>query len=135
MIETGPVIRKLRFRKAKYPEHMDPAEREIIDAAIRDALKAGLYISVSGEGVTDLTPTWHYDLITSHVASCGQTELDFFKSATGDGRNMTVRVGWVLFVHGNGYDVIADYTANDETEALVARANALAQKLEERAHA
>lgn len=115
--------------EAKYPDHIDPIERRIIDAAIKSILAAGHTISVFGDGEMDLKQSADYAEITSHVAACSQTEFKIWTRRVADD-DMARKIGWVMFVHGNGYHVLSDHTANDETEALLERANTLAEVLE-----
>lgn len=117
--------------EAKYPDHIDPIERRIIDAAIKSILAAGHTISVYGDGELDLDQSSDYAEITSHVAACSETEFRIFtKRPEGSRAFLPRKVGWVHFVHGNETQVLIDYTVGAETEALLERADTLAEVLE-----
>jgi hypothetical protein len=113
-----------------YPTDIDPTERTIIDLAIRDILAALHAISVYGDCELDCPASTDYEEITSHVAACSQTEFIIWTDPIQNGAPRR-KVGWVMFVHGNGCDVLSDYTANDKTEALLSRANAETERLQE----
>lgn len=115
--------------EAKYPDHIHPIERRIIDAAIKSILAAGHTISVYGDGEMDLKQSADYAEITSHVAACSETEFRIWTRRAADD-DMPRKVGWVHFVHGNETQVLIDYTVGAETEALLERANTLAEVLE-----
>lgn len=120
-----------RFGADAYPAHLDGTERQIIDRAIRDILAKGYCISVYGEGNLDLAKSTDYAAITDAVGATGITEFSILSCAPDVGCR---KIGWVQFVHGNaGYEIISDYTANLETEALLADAIALAATFEEAA--
>lgn len=107
-----------------YPDHIDPTELFIIDLIVTKALADGWMITVYGDGELDLLRSTDYHLITSNIAACSETTLKFFRPGA------TSREGMVLLVHGNGCEVISDYTANPEIEALVACAEKLAEAYE-----
>ncbi len=104
-----------------YPAHIDITERDIIDCVVRDALAAGYSISVDGDGMNDLKRSTDYAKITETIAACSETELCFWKEDLS-------RPLWVYFVHGNGAEVLTDYSDNDLTNAIVARATAKAEE-------
>ncbi len=105
-----------------YPDHLDPVEQQIIDLVVRKALDTGHKIEVYGEGECDLEASDDYEAITSEIAACGMTELILTK--------LGVRTLWILFVHGNGCDVLVDYTAGDDHDAFLKEANDLADSLQ-----
>lgn len=61
------------------------------------------------------------------IAEIGETETSQVIFFADDGE----RLGWALFIHGNGVDVLSDYSANDWTEKALTKANELAQRLAE----
>lgn len=107
---------------SNYCAHLDQREREIIDCVIRDVLIAGGSIEVQGDGEVDLEASTDYAEITSHVAACAETMM--ILRYPGERKN-----AFVYFVHGNGTDVLCDYTASEMGEAAVKRAMALADTL------
>ena len=101
-----------------YPTWLDPIERKIIDLLVKTALAEGFAIAVYGEGELDLPFSKDYDAITSDIAATDMTEL-----ILEPGKH------WVQLVHGNGCDVISDYTT--KSEEVFAKATALAEELSE----
>jgi hypothetical protein len=112
--------------------HIRPDERPIISAIVDDALKAGLTASVRYEG-----PAYHpddsaierstdRDAILAEVAATDETWLVLFKP--GEKR----QTGWVRLVHGNDFHVICDHADNPEMQQLVARAERIAEEIEDR---
>jgi hypothetical protein len=87
-------------------------ERSIVSSLVKQALKQGLHISVyDGEEYT-VCRSRDYALITKALRTTDEDRL-FFSRPDGS------RVGWVLLIYGNSYDVISDCSDNDATEALV----------------
>lgn len=108
--------------KHAYPDHfLNSTERKIVDKIITDALAAGYLISVFDGEAWALKPSSDYVVITADIAATDMTQLRFRK----DGKV----IGSVLLIHGNGADVIADHHDNDEMNALLAPAFALAETL------
>ena len=110
-----------------YPDWLDDDEAKIIDVIIEDALAKGVEIDVRDaygdeEEIVRLSDA---DAIRAEVAATGETLFDFYRP--GEEKPF----GWVLLIHGNGCDVISDYTANEATEALLKRAEAVAGDLAE----
>jgi hypothetical protein len=100
-------------------------ERKIYSRIVKDALAGGYEISVFDGEEYPLKRSTSYKKIMDAGFSTDQDALVFFK----DGN----RLGWVSLIYGNsGWDVISDYVANDEIEALLTGANALADKLGEK---
>lgn len=86
-----------------YPDHLNPIERQIIDKLIKAALADGFKISVYGDGILDLAPSADYEAIINEVAACGETCLMLWPGGH-----------WIQLVHGNGAEVISDYTVKTE---------------------
>ena len=108
-----------------FPEHSDrphlQPEREIISRVITSALKAGYMVSVhDGEeyGVQRTTDRAKIE------AECFATDATTFilRRPNGD------RIGFVWFIHGNEWDVISDYSDNEETETVLAPAFAYIER-------
>jgi hypothetical protein len=112
-------------------------ERRIVRTFVEDALAAGKRLAVSldrGYDVEDMLLGSRDKAAIMLEAFAGDEAHIFVQPAEGptveDGQ--VVSEGWVFIVLGNdGYDVISDYTVN--LEPLLARANKLAEKLEEEA--
>lgn len=99
-----------------YPDHIDPIERKIIDCLITTALAEGFSIAVYGDGELDLPFSKDYEAITREINACSMTEL-----ILNPGKH------WVMLVHGNGCEVICDYTT--KSEAIFAKATELADAI------
>jgi hypothetical protein len=111
-----------------YPDWMNPIEARIIDIVIASALADGGQIDVRdayGDGSDPANPMTDPEAIRAEVAATGETLFDFY---TKDGKKP---FGWVMFVHGNEWGVISDYTTDPGTEAVMKKANdfAVAQVL------
>ncbi|WP_316207493.1 hypothetical protein [Bradyrhizobium sp. SZCCHNR3118] len=99
-------------------------ERRIIRKFVEDAIADGNTIDVYDDGDFPLRDSADADAILSNMfATCLETL--YLKK---DGK----RIGCVAFVHGNGHEVISDYTVN--LTELLAGAEALAESLEEEEH-
>ena len=106
-------------------------ERQIIDAILDAALSRGLLVSVYDGEEWALTGSDSRPAIAANVGATGYTTLRFRNASRSysDGVPSRELVGSVYLVHGNGSDVIADYSDNAETAALLAPALALADRL------
>jgi hypothetical protein len=87
------------------PAHLDPDEREIIDRLIRDVLAAGYMIWVHDGDEVVLRRSASHDEITEHIATSHETTLILERPPT---------VAWIWLIHGNGGDVISDWTPSAE---------------------
>jgi len=112
--------------QASYPDGIIPGEKRIIDALVRDALKAGCTISVGHPmGWWDARMSRDYSEITACIAVSDETLL-----LVRDGD----RTAAFFFVHGNEpYEVICDHTDNAFAYSLLANAAAIAEKMEDEA--
>jgi hypothetical protein len=88
-----------------YPAHLDPVEREIIDRLIRDVLAAGHVIWVHDGDAVVLRRSSDHDEIASRIATSFETTL-IIESAPD--------LAWIWLIHGNGCDVIGDWTPSAE---------------------
>lgn len=109
---------------AAYPHHISPVERQIIDAIICDALDMGYLVSVHDGEEWAIKASGDYSAITREIAATDETMLRIRRPGAG---NHTV-VGNVWLIHGNGCDVIADYTDSNDVQSILARANVLANR-------
>lgn len=99
-------------------------EKQIVSRIVKDALALNCTVSVYDGEEWALKRSTKYTEVMGAIMS---TDMDTLRFRNQDGDI----VGSVFLVYGNdGYDVINDYSANAETEALLAGANALADKLE-----
>lgn len=93
-------------------------EREIVDRLIVCALERNYLVSLHDGEERVLSRSSSYDDITANIAATDMTILTFFDPSivgpAGKGR--------VILIHGNGEDVVHDYTDNDLTGDLVAHA-------------
>lgn len=98
-------------------------ENQIIKRVIKDALAAGYDLTVfDGEEFT-LEHSRDAKAVFAALKTTDDDSLRFSKYGSA--------VGFVHFVYGNdGFDVISDYSDNAKTEAILAGAIALADKLE-----
>ena len=102
-------------------------EKQIVHKIVRDALEMGYSISVDDEG--DEYAIKESTNIKKIMAELMNTETNnlVFHDTTGQ------PVGEVCLVYGNnGYDVIADNRNNPVTNTIIAGAERLAEKLEEK---
>jgi replicative superfamily II helicase len=102
-------------------------EKRIVHKIVRDALKMGYSISVDDEGDEyALKESTDIKKIMDALMNTETNNLVFHEIS---GKP----VGEVCFVYGNsGYDVIADYINNADTNAIITGAEKLAEKLEEK---
>lgn len=102
-------------------------ERNVSLAIISDALAAGLVVSVYDGEEWSLRSSSDKAAIGAVIGDTCETRLTFRNPAMLDGDGRPVRVGWVWLVHGNGCDVISDYSDNAPTKALLRRAEGVAE--------
>lgn len=113
-----------------FPTDTNANEVLIIDAIIASAFKEGLVISVYDGEAWTVSCSADHEEITTAIATTDETHLALRRPT--DGKFEII--GVVFLVHGNdGHDVIADHTDTPAMAAILADANALADKLE--AHA
>lgn len=104
-------------------------ERQIIDAILDAALSRGLVVSVYDGEEWALSGSDSRPAIAANVGATGYTTLRFRDPARVDQHGKPASVGSVFLVHGNGCDVIADYSDNPEIARLLEPALALADRL------
>ena len=108
-----------------FPDHANKTEAKIINKIITSALKNGYSISVfDGEDYSLLRSTTRKE-IKAECFATDETTLVFHVIS----EPFVTKVGWVWLIHGNGCDVIADYSDNPETEALLGPALQYAEEL------
>lgn len=108
-----------------YQEYLDPVEKGIIDKIIQKALELKYMISVNDEEEEYVRRSRNYAEVTEAVGISDVTYL-FFRNEEGLQFNDTFMAiygrkefGGILLVHGNGEDVISDYTDNEHMKQLV----------------
>lgn len=104
-------------------------ERAIIGALLDDAFSRGYLVSVYDGEEWALTASDSRPAVEANVGATDATTLRFRDPARVDQHGKSASVGSVFLVHGNGSDVIADYSDNADTAALLAPALALADRL------
>lgn len=105
-----------------YVSRVSTVERAIIDQIIKDALGTGCLIDVGDGDEFPTRPSRFTSTITDWIGHTEITVLVFEKEDK-------TKLGHVVLVHGNGCDVISDYSANDFTEEVVKNANILADTI------
>lgn len=110
-------------------------EQEIISAVLNEASKWGLLVSVFDGEEWALKASPDYSTVQALVGATGETLLRFRDPSTvddfsrSDDVSTAKLVGFVQFIHGNGCDVIADFSDNPEMSMLLAPAVAVADLL------
>jgi hypothetical protein len=108
-----------------YFDDLPQIDRDTIKAIVTDALKAGYTISVyDGEEYCLKRSTVLVDILG---ALCSTDDDRLYFRAPGEEKAF----GWAWLVYGNEPGVVvSDYTVDDRTAAILARANALADAYE-----
>jgi len=103
-----------------YPDHLRADEAKIITEIISRAIEKDYLIRVQYDG-DEWATDWTQDVpkIEAEVAATAYTVLHFATKPVGPIATIGKRVGIVLLVHGNGVEVVSDYTDKPEVEALV----------------
>lgn len=101
-------------------------EKQIIAAVLDAALSAGLRVSVWDGEEWALKATADRAAIEAAIGATGETVLRFRDPAAVSASRV---VGSVSFIHGNGCDVIRDYSDSARMVRLLAPALALADGL------
>jgi hypothetical protein len=101
---------------------MDDIERKIAQRLVNSFLEAGHSVTVYDGGEDTVTKSRHPAAI---IAALDSTESDVLRVYDENGK----RIGWVQLIWGNGCDLISDSSCGDAFEALLAPAEALADKL------
>jgi len=105
-----------------FPAHLGRTEARIISAFLDSVLNTpSLSVAVHDEVELVVNKTRGRGEIESETAATGATTYVVFEGER--------RVGFAWFVHGNGCDVLTDYSDNEEMGYLVKAANDLAEEL------
>ena len=101
-------------------------ERQIVERIVTDAVKMEFRLSVDDREGFVLKRSTDVPRIMDALMNTDQDEIYFYD-------NIRRYIGSVTLIYGNaGYDVIADYSLNPTIETIIAGANELAEKLEEK---
>ena len=103
-----------------FPHYMCATEKRIVGDIIRRALETGFKISVYDGEEWPVKVSTDFDAIATEVAATDLTTLRFRREIEAEGKISRPIVGDVILVHGNGHDVVGDFTDNAEMEALCA---------------
>lgn len=130
-----PASPAVEFDEPQYTKHLSDIERDVIDDLIREALAQGALISVYDGEEWALSRSTDYRRITSEIAATDETTIGI--RLRDDAMGWALRkVGTVFLVHGNGAEVVSDYTDVPEVARIVMMAEYLgwcrAQKLDAR---
>lgn len=99
-----------------FPEWVPASERAIINGVITRAFKAGLSISVYDGEEWALNRSQDRAAIQRETAATDET-VYMLREVVSD-----LRIGKVWFVHGNGEDVLSDYSWNADLTEVNAEA-------------
>lgn len=106
-----------------------PHERQIIAQLLDDAGRSGFLVSVfDGEGYA-VKQSSDQTAIRLNIGATDETTLVFRDPARLDDNGNPARVGTVFLVHGNGADVLSDWSDNGPTRVLLSSALAVANRL------
>lgn len=111
----------------KLPEWIIYPERQIIGAIITEALARGYAVSIHDGEEWALIRSTHRPTIEAEIGATDCTTLRFAKPGLDETGKARKSAGSVFLVHGNGSEVIADYTDNAELEAILKPASDLAE--------
>lgn len=95
-----------------YPHWVLPDERKIIDRILEDALARDYKVSVFDGEAWSLNRSRNIDMIRSEIAATDVTTLKIRD-------RHDEPVGSILLVHGNGADVVCDYSSSLRMEELM----------------
>ncbi len=99
-------------------------EKKIARRLIREALKAGLFISVHNGEELVIKRSRSVTAILDVMFSVDEEKLFFYSSLT------SLRIGIVFLVYGNdGWDVINDYSVNATLDPIMAEVGKLQDRI------
>lgn len=104
-------------------------ERKIISRLLDDAASAGFIVSVFDGEEWALTASSDFPAVAALVGATDETTLRFRDPEIMNERGKPALVGFVYLVHGNGCDVISDYSDTPALSALLAGASGVAERL------
>lgn len=105
------------------------SERKIIGAILDAAASRGLLVSVFDGEEWALKASADFVAARSVIGATCETTLRFRNPAGLDADTVPASVGAVSLIHGNGCDVIHDFTDSPEMAGLLAGALALSDQL------
>jgi hypothetical protein len=93
---------------------MHETEQRIVGTLLQKALSQQFVVSVLDGEQWPLKRSGDFEAISAEVNATDVTELRFFRTVD----DKQIRVGDVIFIHGNHDDVIHDHTDNETMEEL-----------------
>lgn len=108
-------------------QSLSPVERAIIGRLLDDTLSAGFVLSVYDGEEYAVKVSSNLDAIKFAVGATGETTLILRDPRLLDDLGNPVRIGFIWLVHGNGHDVISDYSDRVDVQRLVDRAVAVGE--------
>lgn len=109
------------------PASITYPERQIVATIVTEALAHGLRVSVYDGEEWTLKGSTDFEAITAAIGTTDTTTLKFRDPRFHDQHGHAEPVGSVFLVHGNGSEVIADYTDSARLKAILARAEDIAE--------
>lgn len=105
-------IARCKARGADKVANRIELERKMVSALVRHALAEGMTVSVNDGDEWTLVKSDSYEAIFDALCT---TDTDTIMLRRADGS----KVGWFQLIYGNdGYDVIADYGVNEDTDRI-----------------
>ena len=110
-------------------QFLPDSEQAIISAVLNDASKLGLLVSVFDGEEWVLKSSPDYSTVQALVGATDETKLRFRDPDNLDADGKPASVGFVQFIHGNGVDVIGDFSDAPAMRALLVSALMIADIL------
>lgn len=110
-------------------EFLSDDEQEIISAILLEAALSGFVVSLFDGEEWVAKQTADFALIQTLIGATDETKLRFRDPASLDESGKPSSVGYVVLIHGNGCDVISDYSDGPAMTALLSKAVAVADRL------
>jgi hypothetical protein len=95
---------------ADYPTHMPVIERRICDRLITEITRRGYFIRVFDGEDYATTRTQNKDDIRAETSATDVTVYEVYDRDPGRTFSMWRRIGNFVLIHGNGEDVLSDYS-------------------------
>ena len=115
--QATAVAALLNEMEGEFPEWLDKDERKIIskllDAILADPL---CHVEVPDEEGVSLRPSRDRRQVERGTAAAGETYYIVFRAQPNGDLH---RVGFIRLIHGNGVDVISDYSDKADLERLI----------------
>lgn len=108
------------------PQHMSEIESQIVRKILASAIAAGFSMTVYDGGEDTVSFSTDPGAVLAALMTTSDDVIRLYRAPDADGFRQ--RVGWVRLIWGNDCDVISDYSDNEATAALLADAEAHAEK-------